>query len=252
MICLAGYRAEDVQSWASNRVSGPKIKVIAEAEPMGTAGALTAIRDQLDDEFLLLNGDSIFDINLADFAAWKPAGEWSGVLALRPMTNAERYGTVEVRGDIISGFAERGKASGTSVINGGIYRLKRDVLDLVKSVPCSIEGDVFPILAERELLRGRIYDGFFLDIGVPSALKEAQTLVPNALRRPALFLDRDGVVNQDVGHAYRPDQIKWIDGIFDLVKDANDRGLYVFVVTNQAGVARGLYDEKAITSSTLG
>lgn len=61
--------------------------------------------------------------------------------------------------------------------------------------------------------------------------------------RKALFLDRDGVVNVDHGYVYRVDQVQFLDGIFDLVRHARERGYAVVVVTNQAGIGRGYYTE---------
>ena len=64
--------------------------------------------------------------------------------------------------------------------------------------------------------------------------------------RPAAFLDRDGVLNVDHGYAHRPDQIEWVAGAAQAVRLLNEAGYTVVVVTNQAGVARGLYDQAAI------
>ncbi|MBV9286502.1 MAG: HAD family hydrolase, partial [Hyphomicrobiales bacterium] len=66
------------------------------------------------------------------------------------------------------------------------------------------------------------------------------------LVRPAVFLDRDGVLNVDRGYVHAPDQIEWVAGAKETVKLFNDKGYYVFVVTNQAGVARGRYEEEAV------
>lgn len=59
----------------------------------------------------------------------------------------------------------------------------------------------------------------------------------------ALFLDRDGVVNEEVGYLSRPEQVRFVDGIFDLCRRAQALGYFLIVVTNQAGIARGFYTE---------
>lgn len=62
-------------------------------------------------------------------------------------------------------------------------------------------------------------------------------------QRPALFLDRDGVLNVDKGYVSRIEDFEWIDGAAECIRSFNARGWFVFVVTNQSGIARGFYTE---------
>jgi D-glycero-D-manno-heptose 1,7-bisphosphate phosphatase len=62
--------------------------------------------------------------------------------------------------------------------------------------------------------------------------------------KPALFLDRDGVINVDHGYVHLPDDTEWIPGVFELVSSARRAGYVPVVVTNQAGIARGIYSEE--------
>lgn len=65
---------------------------------------------------------------------------------------------------------------------------------------------------------------------------------PSQLSR-ALFLDRDGVINHEVGYLHKPEQVRWVPGIFTLCAAARDLGYQLVVVTNQAGIGRGLYSQ---------
>lgn len=69
-------------------------------------------------------------------------------------------------------------------------------------------------------------------------------------RRPALFLDRDGVINIDRAYVSKPEHFEFVDGIFELCRTAKQLGYLIFVVTNQAGIGRGYYTEQDFLNLT--
>ena len=66
------------------------------------------------------------------------------------------------------------------------------------------------------------------------------------MRKPASFLDRDGVINVEKGYIYKISDFEWIAGAKNTIKRLNDNNFYVFVVTNQSGISKGLYTESDV------
>lgn len=243
VILVGPFASEYATALGDGTTAGVHITLVPEAGAAGTAGALTCAAPQLASEFLLLNGDSYFDINLLDFVVRARASGAPAVLALAQVDNTGRYGTVALAGETVRAFAEKSSAA-PGLINAGIYWLKRGLLAEIGTPPVSLEQTVMPRLATRGSVRGFAYQARFIDIGTPDDLVRARTFMPKWRKRAAAFLDRDGVLNRDTGYVYRTEDFEWLPGAREAIKNLNDAGFLVIVVTNQAGIARGLYSEE--------
>jgi D,D-heptose 1,7-bisphosphate phosphatase len=243
ILMLAGHLGDTVeQAYQGRSFLGSTVSVIREPEPQGTGGALRFAGHRLDPWFVMTNGDSLFEINFRELTRGL-GPDITGKLALREVPDPSRFGTVTLDGDRIVSFQEKSSTlKCPALINGGIYALSRDVLQLITG-PCSIETDVFPKLAAQRRLSSRSFEGYFLDIGLPDTYDQAKREIPDRLIRSAVFLDRDGVLNRDSGYSHQPDELEWMPGAREAVRQINESGRLAVVVTNQAGIARGLYDE---------
>jgi dTDP-glucose pyrophosphorylase/histidinol phosphatase-like enzyme len=228
ILLLGGYLGEVLETaYDGRRIGNAMIRVLREPAPLGTAGALTIARESLDPRFLMMNGDAFFDINLR---ALEQASQQDGAmatLALRSVADAARYGRViEEHGSVVAFLEKDLSRPGPGVINGGVYVLKREILELIHGLPCSLEQDIFPALVERGQIRGREFDGYFLDIGLPETLERGHLELPSVRARPAAFLERNALI-------YSADEnleaFQWVGGAVEAIRKLNDRGYYVFV-----------------------
>ncbi|WP_395646270.1 HAD-IIIA family hydrolase [Terricaulis sp.] len=244
IVLLAGHLGAQIAARYQGRsIRGATLRVVLEPAPAGTAGALRYVADDLDDVFLMTNGDSLFDANYLALAQSLGADD-IGAMALRRVPDAARFGRVECSGGRVTSFHEKDAAfRGEALISAGVYVLRKSVLERVGEPPCSIETDVFPQLATEGRLAGLESDGFFIDIGLPETLEEARVTLPAQLRRGAVFFDRDGTLTRDEGYTHKPEDLHWLPGAIAAIRRANDAGRLAIVITNQAGVARGLYSE---------
>lgn len=244
-LLLAAFEAEQIQAFAADVAARLEmdlsVEVSIEPDRAGTGGALWHARDQLDEVFYFLNGDSWLDAPIGDLAAVLDSDPAAlGVLSLRALPDAGRYGVVTIDGDRVTSFGAAAAPGEPGLVNGGVYAFRRDIVRELPSTG-SLEADVLTRLAREGRLGAVVRDGYFLDIGIPEDYARAQTEIPDRTRRPAVFFDRDGVLNEDYGHVGDVDRFRWLPGAQAAIRLANRRGYYVFVVTNQAGIAKGLY-----------
>jgi D-glycero-D-manno-heptose 1,7-bisphosphate phosphatase len=250
-VILTGHLSTAVEDAVLNAADAlPKrVRVRFSEEPhrAGTGGALHHAAPLLAEHFLMCNGDSLFDCNIAALLAGFAADgqDVLGRVIVREIPDASRYGTVALDGDRLTAFHERPDAAAAGqpgLINAGIYAFDRRILAHLTAT-CSLERDLLAPMARGGALRATRQHGWFVDIGIPDDLAHARRELASCMDRPALFLDRDGVLNHDHGYVGSRERWEWMQGAREGVALATSHGWHVLVVTNQAGVARGLYGE---------
>lgn len=177
VLLLAGHGASVIehhlaQSELGDRL-GLEITMCVEPTLLGTGGALAYARDRLDEAFLLVNGDTWFGFD------WRVLADWSAYpvgMALRAVAPADRYETVACEADRVTRILPRDPRLDSGLINGGVIRMTRDVIPTGHEV-LSLERDLLPTLCESGQVGGCVFDGAFIDIGLPESLASASDIV---------------------------------------------------------------------------
>jgi D,D-heptose 1,7-bisphosphate phosphatase len=243
IVLLAGHFHEKfAERYSGRKVHDANVRVVVEDAPAGTAGAIAKAAPLLAESFLFVNGDTLFDINLRHLdSAMAAAPDAVAALALRRVPDIARFGAVQLENNKIVAFHEKSPAQSDGLINGGIGLMRHEIVSFIDRMPASIETEVYPRLAAAGRLIGAEFSSYFIDIGLPDTLAKAREEIPRRRLRPAVFFDRDGVLNHDAGYTHQVEDLKWIPGAIDAIRRVNDMGALACVLTNQAGVARGYY-----------
>lgn len=247
VVVADGYRREQIEDFFGSAYRGMAVEYSPEDTPLFTGGAVKRALGMCQSDWVfVLNGDTWLD---ADFAAMEATAadapeNASAVIAVKRMRSFERYGTVDVdAGGALTAFHEK-RPCEEGLINAGVYLLRRDALDDMPE-KFSLESDFFECVVGKGALRAAECAGGFIDIGVPEDYKLAQTmLAPLAKSWKLAMFDRDGTINVDTGHLHEPEKLELIPSTVDIMRGySEDPDYKVVVVTNQAGIAKGLYTE---------
>ncbi|MBP7652786.1 nucleotidyltransferase family protein [Candidatus Dependentiae bacterium] len=171
IILSSGYKSEIIKTYFNDgKKQGINIEYSEETEPLGTGGALKQAEHLIKtDSFILMNGDSYFNVNIEKILKWKNDYDCFGILSLFRIQNAERYGSVVLDKDNrIIEFSEKAKNKDEQYINGGIYLFNKKITDFIPEKKCSLENDILPELVKLHKFYGLVFNDFFIDIGIPS------------------------------------------------------------------------------------
>ena len=184
-ILSVGYKHEAISSFFGTSYQGATIKYVVEPEPMGTGGGLLLALKSLPDDspFLLLNGDTYFEVNLMTFFEFASIHATDWAMALFSTEDTMRYMGITRQFDhAISSLKTSVHETGTCHANGGVYCVRPSLfsdLALPEGCKLSLEDDILPsIKAAGKRLYGMVCNAPFIDIGIPSDYQRAQTLLP--------------------------------------------------------------------------
>jgi D-glycero-alpha-D-manno-heptose 1-phosphate guanylyltransferase len=174
VVLAVGYKWELIQNEFGAVYKGINITYSVENSPLGTGGAIRLAVDKIiGDHCFIINGDTLFKIDLAELEKAHLSQQAACTLAIKKMTNVSRYGSIEL--DVknqITQFKEKENYP-VALINGGIYCLNKTTLnDFALQEPFSFETDFLMKKVNQFKLSGVIFNDYFKDIGIPSDYHE--------------------------------------------------------------------------------
>jgi len=180
VVLAVGYRHEAIQDFFGSTFGALRLEYSVEAEPLGTGGALLQALRQIEGPFaFVVNGDTFLRLDYRAMASTLEGGEEIDlVVALRSVSDTVRYGRAVVAAGRIQGFTTRGDPA-PGLINAGSYLVSRGIFDRYP-MPAKFSWEQDFLEARTAEVRPVAFpcDAPFIDIGVPEALQQAQTLIP--------------------------------------------------------------------------
>jgi len=254
-LILVNHAADQIEAFlAENGDFGCDIATVDDGEPRGTAGAVLGCLDALEEQFLVVYGDTLFSIDVGRMGDAHRRSGAQGTLFLHPNDHPHDSDLVELDGDDrILAFHPYPHPEGAwlaNQVNAAFYILEKSALEPWRGAPGLLDfgKDLFPRMIERGVrLQGYRSFEYIKDLGTPKRLDKVERhLREGAVERASLsakqrcvFVDRDGTLNVQKGYIRSPQQFELIEGVGAAVRRLNDAEFRIAVVTNQPVIARG-------------
>jgi D,D-heptose 1,7-bisphosphate phosphatase len=255
IVLVIGHLGEHIRDYFGDGGRfGCNISYYNETEPLGTAGALYKL-ENLSDDFILLNGDTIFDIDFSRMVKFHREKEAHVSLAVHP--NSHPFDSALIisnDNNQVTGWLnkEDERIYYKNQVNAGIHIISTDFLKCCPQTKEKVDLD-------RDMLKPSISGGkifaystpeYIKDMGTPERYAQVTSDIENGIvrqknlsvKQKCVFLDRDGTINKFNDFITRPEDFELIDGAAEAIKKINTMGYLAIVITNQPVIARGEAD----------
>jgi len=239
ILILAGFKGKYIK----NKLKKFKnTKVIIEKKPLGTLGSVITSSKHCEDRFLLINGDTLFNIiylnKIIEYEKFKT------FLFLTKNSNYKSnnlLNNIDIRSKKIYFTKTKKKMyAGISILS------KENFKGFLKNKFYSFEKDYVPNLIKKNLLYGNYDESYFIDFGIKKNLVFLKQNFKKLTEKKCVFFDRDNTLILDKGYTYKSSDLIWNKGAIKAIKYLNKLNYLVIVVTNQSGIARGYYKEQDV------
>lgn len=247
-----GHLGEQIEAYFKDGSQfGVSIRYIREDAPLGTAGALYYLRNTVLEDFFLINGDLVFDIDLRRMMEFHKSRGAAVTLFAHPNDHPYDSGLIVADSEgCVKGWLtkEDERTWYDNCVNAGVHILSAEVLerfDVLRKIDLDREV-IRPLIPKGRVFAYRSPE-YIKDMGTPERIQEVEADIQSSLvrkrclthRQKAIFLDRDGTINQYVGFLRDIEEFELIDGVAEAIRRINRSEYLTIVVSNQPVIARG-------------
>lgn len=252
---IIGHMGDQISSFFGDGSKwGVNIDYYQETQPLGTAGALGYLKDKLTEYFYVFYGDTIVDFDMMAMLKYHQEKKADATLFLHP--NDHPYDSdivqLDAEGKVLK-FDNKPHPDGfvsKNIVNAALFIFSPKILEKIEvGIKSHIEKHVLPRCLDAGMnLYGYVSPEYIKDMGTPdryeAVCKDVESGKVARLNRknprPAIFLDRDGTINEEVNLLNKPEQLKLIEGAAEAIRLINKSDYLAIIVTNQPVIARNL------------
>ncbi|MFC1789584.1 HAD-IIIA family hydrolase [Patescibacteria group bacterium] len=257
---LLGYLGEQIRDYLGNGKKWKvKINYVQEDKPLGTAGALKQLEKRMKEDFLVFSGDVMLDLDLGRVIKWHEEKKDSiATFVVHPNDHPFDSDLVEIdKGGRIISLNKRPHPKGENFHNLSIASAYIFSPKIFKHIPSNRKTDIEKYLLPKILkLNKKVYGyctpEYIKDAGTQKRLKRVREDYLSGKikrlnlrnKRKTIFLDRDGVINKEIGQLSRKEDLKIYSFASKAIKKINDSEYLAIIITNQPMIAKGFMTEK--------